>query len=174
MVRNATTAAALAGMLFLAGCDTPPPNITPVANEPDIVTVKLAVAADKASKALDVISGIEQTRNPATPPVEDYSNAPANLMQPVSLRWSGPLEKVVKALADRAGMRFHVKGTEPAAPVVVNVDVYQQPILHVLRNLGLQAGHRADIAVDGSSSAIEVRYAPGDTAPMAFRADEIK
>src|SRR5277367_5356972 len=82
------------GLAALAGCENP--TITPVATEPDIVTVKLAQAADKASKALDTISGIEQQRNPATPPIEDYTNVPANLMQPVSLRWSGNIDLVAK------------------------------------------------------------------------------
>ena len=166
------------GVALLAGCDTSSSysgsTVTPVATEPDIVTVKLAAAADKASKALDTISGIEQERNPATPPMEDYSNAPASLMQPVSLKWSGPIEQVAQALADRAGMRFHIKGTRPPVPIVVNVDAYQQPIIHVLHDLGLQAGHRADLAVDAQNGVIELRYAPGDTAPEVVHGSEIK
>jgi defect-in-organelle-trafficking protein DotD len=149
------------GLAFLAGCSDPP-TVTPVATEPDIVTVKLAQAADKASQALDSIAGIEQQRNPAAPPAEDYNGAPPNLMQPVTLRWSGPIEQVTRTLAERAGLRFRVKGNEPAVPLTVNVDAYEQPILHVLRDIGLQAGHRADLAVDGSGGVIEVRYAPSD------------
>ncbi len=127
-----------------------PRAVTPVAAEPDIVTVKLAQAADKASQALDSIAGIEQQKSPSGPPIEDYSNAPSNLTQPVTLRWSGPIETVVRALAERAGLKFRVKGNVPAVPLTVNVDVYEQPILHVLRDIGLQAGHRADVAVDGA------------------------
>jgi defect-in-organelle-trafficking protein DotD len=165
--------AAFCAAVLLAGCEQQPLTVTPVATEPDIVTVKLAQAADKAAAALDTISAIDQARNPATPPLEDYSNAPANLMQPVSLRWSGPIEQVTRALADRAGMRFHVKGREPPMPITVNVDSYQQPILHVLRNIGLQAGHRADLAVDPASGVIELRYAAGDQ-PEMHHADETK
>ena len=151
---------ALASLALLAACDNP--TVTPVATEPDIVTVKLALAADKASKALDTIARVEQAKAPVTPPLEDYSKAPPSLMQPVSLRWSGPLEQVVKVMADRAGFRMHVKGSVPATPVIVNVDVWQKPILHVIRDLGLQAGSRADVAVDSASAVIEVRYAPAD------------
>ena len=138
-------------------------TITPVAAEPDIVTVKLAQAADKASEALNSIANIEQQRSPAAQPLEsDYSGAPPNLQQPVTLRWSGPIEAVTRTLAERAGYKFRVKGNVPAVPLTVNVDVYEQPILHVLRDIGLQAGHRADLAVDGASGVIEVRYAPAD------------
>ena len=165
----------LAGVAALTGCESisSQMSVTPVATEPDIVTVKLALAADKAAKALDVIASIDQQRAGVTPPVEDYSNVPPNLMQPVSLRWSGPVEQVVKALADRAGMRFRVKGAKPAAPLIVNVDVYQQPIMHVLSNIGLQTGRRADVAVDGAGGAIELRYAAGEQAEVQH-ADEIK
>ncbi len=156
----------LGSVILLVACEQGQagggPSVTPVATEPDIVTVKLAQAADKASKALDSIAGIEQAKSPAAPPLEDYAGAPPNLLQPVTLRWSGPLEQVTRTLAQRAGLKFRVKGNEPAVPLTVNIDVYEQPILHVLRDIGLQAGHRADLAVDGPGGAIEVRYAPSD------------
>jgi len=148
----------LASLALLLGCDQQG-GTQPVATEPDIVTVKLAQAADKASQALDSIAGIEQMKSPV-PPAEDYSGAPPNLMQPISVRWSGPIEQITQALADRAGLRFRVKGSVPPAPLTVNIDAYQEPLLHVLRDVGLQAGQRANIAVDGAGGAIELRYAP--------------
>src|ERR1700677_3648629 len=62
------------------------PATQPVATEPDIVSVKLAQAADKASRALDSIANIEQQKNPAVSPLpNDYSTAAPNMMQPVTL-----------------------------------------------------------------------------------------
>jgi defect-in-organelle-trafficking protein DotD len=163
----------LGAAILLSGCSdiqtqwdqlvTPQPEIKPVATAPDIVSVKLAQAADKASKALDTISNIEQQRNPAVPPLqEDYANASPNMMQPVSLRWSGPIEQVTRTLAERAGLRFLVKGRKPPVPLVVNVDAYQEPILHVLHDIGLQAGTRADLSIDQNEGVVEVRYAAAD------------
>ncbi|MDX2027620.1 MAG: DotD/TraH family lipoprotein [Alphaproteobacteria bacterium] len=156
---------ALGALVLLAGCDSTSRSSgfggSGIATEPDIVTVKLAQAADKASQALDSIAGIEQQRNPA-PSVENYANAPANLMQPVSIRWSGPIDQITKNLSERAGLRFRVKGNPPPVPLTVTIDAYQQPILHVLRDIGLQAGRRADIAVDGQGGAVELRYASVD------------
>ena len=158
-MRLIITCLLISGAVGLAGCSTP--KVVPVAAEPDIVTVKLAQAADKASQALDSIAKIEQYRGPAIQ-VDDYSGAPPNLMQPITLRWAGPMEAVVKVLAERAGLQFRTKGNPPAAPVTVSFDIYQQPLLQVLRQIGLQAGHRADLAVDGVGGVIEVRYAPSD------------
>ena len=151
-------------ILLLAGCsDWDRTNVKPVATEPDIVTVKLAQAADRASKALDDIANIEQQQNPAAAPIQsgDGEALPA-LMQPVSVRWSGPIESVCRTLAERAGMRFRVKGSQPAVPLVVNVDAYQQPLLHILRDVGLQAGSRADLAINQNEGVVEVRYAAAD------------
>ena len=61
-------------------------------------------------------------------------------MQPITLRWSGPIETVVRDLAERAGLKFRVKGNLPTVPLAVNVDVYQQPILHVLRDIACRQG----------------------------------
>lgn len=139
------------------------PSGKPIATEPDIVSVKLAQAADRASKALDDLSNIEQKKNPAVPPLpSDYANAAPSMMQPVSLRWSGPVEPAARVLAERAGLRFRVKGRTPAVPLVVNIDAYQQPILHILRDIGLQAGSRADVAIDQNEGVVEVRYAAAD------------
>jgi defect-in-organelle-trafficking protein DotD len=97
------------------------------------------------------------------PPVpDDYANASPNMMQPVSIRWSGPIEQIARVLAERAGLRFRVKGRQPAAPLIVNVDAYQEPVLHVLRDIGLQAGTRADLAIDSNDGVVEVRYAAAD------------
>ncbi len=157
---NKFLVAILGGVLVLAGCSSST-KTAPLVSEPDIVTVKLAMAADKAAMALDNIAGIERQRGPAVP-AEDYSSAPSNMMRPVTIRWSGPLDQIVRTLADRAGVRFRVKGRVPAAAIVVNVDVYQTPILHVLRDIGLQIGRRADLRVDGASGFVEVRYASAD------------
>jgi defect-in-organelle-trafficking protein DotD len=145
----------------LAGCG---PDIPAnVATEPDIVSIKLAQAADKAAKALDTIADIEQQRNPTVPPLQrDPASAPPALMQPVSLRWTGPIDQIGRVLAERAGLRFRVGGRTPGVPLIVSVDVYRQPIFYVLRDIGLQAGSKADILVNQSDGVVEVRYAAAD------------
>ncbi|MDE2030420.1 MAG: DotD/TraH family lipoprotein [Alphaproteobacteria bacterium] len=164
-------AAVLAAMLLLAGCSSwdqafspsEPPPVENVATQPDIVSVKIAEAAAKASKALDEIAHIDREAHPDIPPMKtDYASAGPNLMQPVSVRWSGPIEQIARTLAERAGMRFHVKGREPPTPLIVNVNAYQEPILHILRDIGLQAGTRADLSIDQNEGVVEVRYAAED------------
>ncbi len=146
--------------LALSGCLSSP--VQPVATEPDVVSTRLAQAAEKAAAALDTISGIEQMRAPALPAPDDYSNAPAALNQPITVKWTGPAEQMVETLAARAGMRFQSKGNRPGAPLTISVNAYQQPMIEVLRDIGLQVGRRADITVNGMNNVIEIRYAPSD------------
>lgn len=144
-------------IFFLIGCNSTP---TPVATEPDLVGTRIAQAAEKAAKAMDAIAGIEQQRFPIV--VADYSSAPPNMMQPITIRWSGPIEQIAETLAAKAGMQFRIVGKKPPVPVTVVVDVYEKPLIEVLRSIGLQAGQRADVSVDGQANVVEVRFSPAD------------
>lgn len=42
----------------------------------------------------------------------------------------------------------------------MNVDVQNQPVIEVLRDVGLQLGVRADVKVDLERRVIELHYAP--------------
>jgi len=145
--------------VLLAGCSR---EMTPLATEPDLVSTRIAQSAEKAAKALDTISSIDQMRAPAMPEPEDYSSAPAALTQPITVRWTGPIEQMAETLAQRAGMRFQTTGGRPGVPLLVSVDVYQKPLIEVLHDLGLQAGRRADVSVNSTSNTVEIRYAPVD------------
>lgn len=151
--------ALLAG-LAVAGCNSY--STAPVATEPDLVGTRIAQSAEKASKALETISGIEQQRFPVAPP-DDFSAMPPNMTQPITVRWTGPVEQIVQTLAQRAGLRYNTRGKPPSVPITVAIDVYQQPLVEVLRSIGLQAGRRADVNLDGQTGVIEIRYAAADT-----------
>lgn len=146
-----------AALLLVTGCAD---NKTiPVATEPDLVTHRIAQASEKAATALDTIAGIEQQRGPMPPLTDQYMDAPPALMQHVSIKWTGPIEQIAEALSLRAGLAFRVHGAKPPVPLVVTVDVFQKPIIEVLRDLGLQAGDKADLQVDARNNVTELNYA---------------
>ncbi|MEA1938878.1 MAG: DotD/TraH family lipoprotein [Pseudomonadota bacterium] len=125
--------------------------------EPDPITLRLAEAADKASAALQTLAMVEQARTEIINiPVVD--EAPDELTRPVSITWVGPIEPVAKRLAERVGYGFNCIGATPTIPVVINIDALQVPVIEVLRDIGLQAGSRAELAVDAQNEMVEVRY----------------
>ena len=133
-----------------------------LAVEPDRVALQLASAVDRASTALQTLAAVEQKRTPADS-VMALPNAPQQLMRTVTLDWTGPIEPLVRQLADRAGYRYMVQGDEPAGDVVINVTAVEKPVIEVLRDVGLQAGRRANVVVDGERQVIEVAYASSDS-----------
>ena len=126
--------------------------------EPENVTMRLAQAADRASNALDTLASIEQVRTPTDlPPLA--ASAPPELRRSVTVNWIGPIEPIAKQLADRASYRFDVTGNMPETPVIVSMNVRNQPVIEGLRDLGLQLGGRAELKVDANLHRIELHYA---------------
>jgi len=54
---------------------------------------------------------------------------------------------------------MRVLGKEPAVPVLVSLDVQDQSLAEILRNIDYQAGKKATIHVYPNSLVIELRYA---------------
>lgn len=127
--------------------------------EPDPVALRLATAADRASTALQTLASIEQARNPGVS-VQSAPDAPQELRRTVSVDWAGPIEPVLLSLGDRAGYQIQINGDKPPVPIVVSVQAREKSVVEVLRDLGLQAGRRANIVVDPQRRIVELNYAP--------------
>ena len=159
-----TAKAALSGALaiiFVAGltaCDAPKRNPQVVAS-PDKVSLMLADAADRASNSLETLAAIEQQKSPGVA-VQPIHGAPEELMRAMTITWVGPPEQITRKLADRASYNFVTLGNRPPVPLVVNIDVQNQPVIEILRDIGLQLGVRGDVKVDSERRIIELHYAP--------------
>ena len=127
--------------------------------EPDPVALRLSAAVDKASSALQTLASVEQARNPGVS-LQMPPSAPQELRRIVSVDWTGPIEPIAKSLAARAGYQMQVNGDRPPVPVVVSVMAREKSVVEVLRDIGLQAGQRADVVVDPNRRLVELNYAP--------------
>lgn len=125
--------------------------------EPSSVTLRLAQAADRAANALDNLAAIEQVRTPTDlPPLA--SSAPPELRRSVTVNWIGPAEPIAKQLADRASYELKTTGNMPETPIIVSLNVRNQPVIESLRDLGLQLGGRATLKVDANQKVVELSY----------------
>lgn len=150
---------AATGLIVLSAC-TPSSKVDhQMVASPDPVSLRLASAVDKASAALQTLASVEQARNPGVA-IQAAPYAPQELRRTVSVDWVGPIEPIAQRLADRAGYTFSVHGDTPPAPVVVSVQAKQKSVVEVLRDLGLQAGLRANVVVDPEQQIVELHYAP--------------
>ena len=126
--------------------------------EPDPVSLRLAAAVDRASTALQTLASIEQARNPSVT-IESVSDAPKELNRTMSINWAGPIEPLTQKLADRAGYKFQINGSPPAVPLIISLRSREKSVIEVLRDIGLQAGKRANIVVNVEDKTVELNYA---------------
>lgn len=150
-------------ILLLSGCASQnSPNISQdnkaqLVASPDKASLLLADAADRASSALETLAAVEQARSPgiAVAPIHD---APIELRRAITLDWVGPAEQVAQTLANRAGYVFNTIGNAPPVPLIVTVNVQNEPVIDVMRSVGLQLGQRADLKVDATARIVELHY----------------
>lgn len=135
--------------------------------EADPSSLMIADAADRATRALESLAAVEQVRTPSAASAAMIPSAPPELQKAVTFVWSGPVEPVARDLAAKSGYTFRTIGDVPPAPIVVNLNVYNQPMIEVLRDIGLQMGSRADLRLDANSRTVEIIYSPTVNQPTA-------
>lgn len=158
---NKTAPIILSALLVftLCACQRTPPRDPQVVTAPDKVSLMLAESADKAANALQTLAAVEQAASPGVR-VAPVSDAPTELGRAITINWVGPADQLTKKLADRAGYGFLTIGDMPPVPLVVSINVTNQPVIDVLRDVGLQMGERANLRVDSSRHMVELHYAP--------------
>ena len=126
---------------------------------PDPISARLAEAADRVSNALETLAAVENARTPevSSAPI---ANAPRELRRAVTVNWVGPVEPIMKMMADRASYGLRAFGNPPANTLVVSVYAENTPIIEVMRDVGLQLGNSADVKVSGDTRMVEIHYAP--------------
>lgn len=147
------------GLLLMTACAPYAKVDQQLVASPDPIGLRLASAVDKASTALQTLAAVEQARNPGVS-IQAAPYAPQELRRTVSVEWVGPIEPITRSLADRAGYELRINGDMPPAPLVVSIQAKQKSVIDVLRDVGLQAGLRANVVVDPDQRLVELNYAP--------------
>jgi len=156
MYRRTAVVSVMLVLLMLTACIQPKVDQQLVAS-PDPVALRLANAVDQASVALKTLASIEQSRNPNIQ-IESVAGAPQELQRVMTIDWTGPIEPITKKVADRAGYSFQINGNSPSTPIIISVTSREKQVVEMLRDIGLQAGRRADIVVDIEKKTVELNY----------------
>ena len=141
--------------LCLSACAKSPP---PVPSTTENASLALAEAANSVNSSLIQLDATEQAANPplsiATPP----SPASYGMAIPASLDWTGPAEQAITEIANAANYKLSILGPEPSMPIIVSVHQHNSTLGDILRNIGLQCGHRAQVVIYPKTKTIELRY----------------
>lgn len=155
---------ALLGCVLLAACSSyqvEPENTTALqaeAYDTANANVALAEAAGSVSQSLTELGATEQAAHPAQSISAPPNPASYGMSMPTTLDWNGPISPIVQRIADATHYKLEVLGKQPAIPVLVNVQAKNEPMGTVLRDIGYQAGGRAEVVVFPSTHTIELRY----------------
>lgn len=154
LIRMRWLAAPLA--LSAAGCGL---TQAPLHSGPDI-EARLDDAMRRAAEASALAAGLELAAAgrpeilPADPPDELLPDA---LRARISVDWTGPLEPLVKAVAEEVGYGFTQTG--PAhPPVILTIRRTDEQAWKILRDAGRAVTSRATIAVHADRRIIELRW----------------
>lgn len=88
----------------------------------------------------------------------DASHAASPLQERMNLRFEGPLQEALGRVCAHIGYRLVIVGTPRPAPVLVHVQARETPVLHILRELGLQTGPYEQIRVVEEGRFIELTW----------------
>lgn len=143
---------------LLTGCATTFKK-PPINNPSDDATIKLAEAAVAVSDSMLEMARVEKV---IIPPHKDNTltipNA-YNLQARASVDWSGPVEELTARIAKAAHYKMRVIGQSPSLPILISLNIRDQSLAEILRNIDYQAGIKAYIHVYPNSQVVELRYA---------------
>ncbi len=163
MSAAAAIGGAVFGALALAGCQSLDLDWTkeragkePAAVVSDPADIRIAEAVVSAQEALTRLA--EERAAGAAPVVDIPRLVTPELQTRVTLDWLGPLERLAERLAAEIGYDFVVAGSRPPAPVMVEIEVKDEPAIFVLRDVGLQAKDRAVLTVDATRMVVRLDW----------------
>jgi defect-in-organelle-trafficking protein DotD len=143
--------------LMLASCASASRNLNDI--ETQNASIQLAEASTSVSNTLTDLGSITRAVTPALamhrlPDPNSYG-----MNQQASVDWSGPVEPLVRQIANASRYRLQVLGNAPAIPVLISVHQKNSTLGYLLRDIDFQCATKANIVVFPSQRVIELRYA---------------
>ena len=169
---GAAAAGAMLGAFALTACQTldvdwlkdkPAEKEAVAVSDPAVL--RLAEAAVRAQEALGKLAEARSGSVPAK--VDIPTRVVPELQRRVTLDLVGSLEVVAERLAEEAGYDFAVFGARPPAPVIVELDVKDEPLIYVLENAGQQAGRTALLTADATRMLVRLDWLGQEPEPQA-------
>jgi len=125
----------------------------------------LTEAAIAISKSLRHLAEIEHAVNqPAVEEEEkrldslEFKPSQIGMAQITSVDWTGPIEPLLRKIADASNYTISVLGKAPAIPILVSVTAKNTPLANILRDVRFQAQKQATITLHPKRHLIELRY----------------
>lgn len=157
----------IASALLLAGCGPTKKHLVltyittdsaPVQAVDKNAQSQLAEAAVSVGKSLQQLAAMDVALHPKTKLGVPLNPRTIGMAQSTSINWTGPVEPLLKKIADASHYKLRVIGRKPAIPVIVSVYEQDKPLATILRDATFQVVKQANVTVYPASKTIELRY----------------
>ncbi len=118
---------------------------------------------DRAAETNLMVARIEAAASPdrAPMPAQDLPpdvTLPDNLEQLISLDWTGPVEPLLKAIAEHIDYEYQVTGPAPAQPLIVTISRRDEPVWLLMRDVAISLTSSATVIVNPSRELVTLQY----------------
>ena len=120
--------------------------------------MQLAEAAASIGKSLQEEAAIDIATHPKAKLGPILNPKLVGMDQMTTINWTGPVEPLLKQVAQAGHYRLHVLGNEPGIPVIVQILANNKPLLDILRDVRYQVAKKARIKLYPTARIIELRY----------------
>ena len=131
---------------------------TPTAVTDGSAQAQIAEAATAVGHSLQQLSALELATHPGQKISKPISANTPGLGHLASVNWTGPAEPLLEKIAEATKYQLRIIGKKPALPVLISLDIKNQPVATILRNITYQVVTKANIAVYPKTRTIELRY----------------
>jgi defect-in-organelle-trafficking protein DotD len=154
-----SSASLIGVMVVLSGCHRQPPAPPVAIVNHYIIQADLTQAAETASQSMQELAILQKTHDgQGQLPFESIEDPALN--QLVSVRWYGPVEQLLRNVAQKIGYQLQVYGKPPKTPILIDIDNSQEPTTakQVITNADLQAKNDASVLIYVKEKIISLRY----------------
>jgi defect-in-organelle-trafficking protein DotD len=134
----------------------PQPAAKPLARVSDPAMIDTAEAASSVSRALNDLANVKDVQNKLVR--EEDEAPPLVLTRLLTIDWSGPVEPLLRQVAQASQLSLKVLGHNPAIPVMVSLDRRETMAYDILQDIRGQVNGRATVVVFPTSGVIELHY----------------
>jgi hypothetical protein len=140
-----------------AGCATSNRPTTSIDTEADV----LKEIAQSVQRATDAQVRLAAMKGANRGLLIGESSTGEGLDAPISISWSGPIDKLAQKIAELSGFEYGgIVGKRPTVGVNVVINATNEKGRIILLNANAQAGSAARVELSEGSKKIVVRYAP--------------
>lgn len=119
---------------------------------------QVAEAATAVGRSLQELSAVQMTVHPPQKLAAPFNPQVIGMGKLASVSWTGPVEPILKKIAQATHYQLRVIGQRPNLPVLVSLEIHNQSIADILRDITYQVVLKANIALYPKSHTIELRY----------------